>query len=161
MFTDKQIQEIKELLSHLGIKDSDFKNLETLNSDTEFTLIRDNTNNKISLETLFDFIKSNIKIENTTDSLFPEYDAQTFSLESSESELEKPVYYSVTVQVFDKNYNRINDATVIINNDYTDTTSILKDTRVSIVVSKSGYKIIVDSFILDDNTIRTYILEKE
>ena len=58
-------------------------------------------------------------------------------------------------------YNRINDATVIINNDYTDTTSILKDTRVSIVVSKSGYKIIVDSFILDDNTIRTYILEKE
>lgn len=161
MFTDKQIQEIKELLSHLGIKDSDFKNLETLNSDTEFTLIRDNTNNKISLETLFDFIKSNIKIENTTDSLFPEYDVQTLSLESSESELEEPVYYSVTVQVFDKNYNRINDATVIINNEYTENTSILKDTRVSIVVSKSGYKIIVDSFILDDNTIRTYILEKE
>ena len=159
MFTDKQIQEIKELLSHLGIKDSDFKNLETLNSDTEFTLIRDNTNNKISLETLFDFIKSNIKTEDTTDNLFPEYDAQTLNLESSESE--EPVYYSVTVQVFDKNYNRINDATVIINNDYTDTTSILKDTRVSIVVSKSGYKIIVDSFILDDNTIRTYILEKE
>lgn len=159
MFTDKQIQEIKELLSHLGIKDSDFKNLETLNSDTEFTLIRDNTNNKISLETLFDFIKSNIKIENTTDTLFPEYNAQTLSLESSESE--EPVYYSVDVQVFDKNYNRINDATVIINNEYTENTSILKDTRVSIVVSKSGYKIIVDSFILDDNTIRTYILEKE
>lgn len=159
MFTDKQIQEIKELLSHLGIKDSDFKNLETLNSDTEFTLVRDNTNKKLSLETLLDFIKSNIKIENTTDNLFPEYDVQTLSLESSESE--EPVYYSVTVQVFDKNYNRINDATVIINNDYTDTTSILKDTRVSIVVSKSGYKIIVDSFILDDNTIRTYILEKE
>lgn len=159
MFTDKQIQEIKELLSHLGIKDSDFKNLETLNSDTEFTVIRDNTNNKVSLETLFDFIKSNIKIENTTDTLFPEYDAQTLSLESSESE--EPVYYSVDVQVFDKNYNRINDATVIINNEYTETTSILKDTRVSIVVSKSGYKIIVDSFILDDNTIRTYILEKE
>lgn len=161
MFTDKQIQEIKELLSHLGIKDSDFKNLETLNSDTEFTLIRDNTNNKVSLETLFDFIKSNIKTEDTTDNLFPEYDAQTLSLESSESELEEPVYYSVTVQVFDKNYNRINDATVIINNEYTENTSILKDTRVSIVVSKSGYKIIVDSFILDDNTIRTYILEKE
>ena len=159
MFTDKQIQEIKELLSHLGIKDSDFKNLETLNSDTEFTLIRDNTNKKLSLETLLDFIKSNIKTEDTTDNLFPEYDAQTLSLESSESE--EPVYYSVDVQVFDKNYNRINDATVIINNDYTDTTSILKDTRVSIVVSKSGYKIIVDSFILDDNTIRTYILEKE
>lgn len=159
MFTDKQIQEIKELLSHLGIKDSDFKNLETLNSDTEFTLIRDDTNKKLSLETLLDFIKSNIKIEDTTDNLFPEYDVQTLSLESSESE--EPVYYSVTVQVFDKNYNRINDATVIINNDYTDTTSILKDTRVSIVVSKSGYKIIVDSFILDDNTIRTYILEKE
>lgn len=159
MFTDKQIQEIKELLSHLGIKDSDFKNLETLNSDTEFTLIRDNTNNKISLETLFDFIKSNIKIENTTDTLFPEYDIQTLSLESSESE--EPVYYSIDVQVFDKNYNRINDATVIINNEYTENTSILKDTRVSIVVSKSGYKIIVDSFILDDNTIRTYILEKE
>ena len=159
MFTDKQIQEIKELLSHLGIKDSDFKNLETLNSDTEFTLIRDNTNNKISLETLFNFIKSNIKIENTTDNLFPEYDVQTLSLESSESE--EPVYYSVDVQVFDKNYNRINDATVIINNEYTENTSILKDTRVSIVVSKSGYKIIVDSFILDDNTIRTYILEKE
>lgn len=159
MFTDKQIQEIKELLSHLGIKDSDFKNLETLNSDTEFTLIRDNTNNKISLETLFDFIKSNIKIENTTDTLFPEYDVQTLNLESSESE--EPVYYSVDVQVFDKNYNRINDATVIINNEYTENTSILKDTRVSIVVSKSGYKIIVDSFILDDNTIRTYILEKE
>ena len=159
MFTDKQIQEIKELLSHLGIKDSDFKNLETLNSDTEFTLIRDNTNNKISLETLLDFIKSNIKTEDTTDNLFPEYDVQTLSLESSESE--EPIYYSVDVQVFDKNYNRINDATVIINNDYTDTTSILKDTRVSIVVSKSGYKIIVDSFILDDNTIRTYILEKE
>ena len=159
MFTDKQIQEIKELLSHLRIKDSDFKNLETLNSDTEFTLIRDNTNKKLSLETLLDFIKSNIKTEDTTDNLFPEYDAQTLSLESSESE--EPVYYSVTVQVFDKNYNRINDATVIINNDYTDTTSILKDTRVSIVVSKSGYKIIVDSFILDDNTIRTYILEKE
>lgn len=159
MFTDKQIQEIKELLSHLGIKDSDFKNLETLNSDTEFTLIRDNTNNKISLETLFDFIKSNIKIENTTDNLFPEYDVQTLNLESSESE--EPVYYSVDVQVFDKNYNRINDATVIINNEYTENTSILKDTRVSIVVSKSGYKIIVDSFILDDNTIRTYILEKE
>lgn len=159
MFTDKQIQEIKELLSHLGIKDSDFKNLETLNSDTEFTLIRDNTNNKISLETLFDFIKSNIKIENTTDNLFPEYDVQTLNLEPSESE--EPVYYSVDVQVFDKNYNRINDATVIINNEYTENTSILKDTRVSIVVSKSGYKIIVDSFILDDNTIRTYILEKE
>ena len=159
MFTDKQIQEITELLSHLGIKDSDFKNLETLNSDTEFTLIRDNTNNKISLETLLDFIKSNIKIENTTDTLFPEYDVQTLSLESSESE--EPVYYSVDVQVFDKNYNRINDATVIINNEYTENTSILKDTRVSIVVSKSGYKIIVDSFILDDNTIRTYILEKE
>lgn len=159
MFTDKQIQEIKELLSHLGIKDSDFKNLETLNSDTEFTLVRDNTNNKISLETLLDFIKSNIKIENTTDNLFPEYDVQTLNLESSESE--EPVYYSVTVQVFDKSYNRINDATVIINNEYTETTSILKDTRVSIVVSKSGYKIIVDSFILDDNTIRTYILEKE
>lgn len=159
MFTDKQIQEIKELLSHLGIKDSDFKNLETLNSDTEFTLIRDNTNKKLSLETLLDFIKSNIKTEDTTDNLFPEYDVQTLSLESSESE--EPVYYSVTVQVFDKNYNRINDAIVIINNDYTDTTSILKDTRVSIVVSKSGYKIIVDSFILDDNTIRTYILEKE
>lgn len=159
MFTDKQMQEIKELLSHLGIKDSDFKNLETLNSDTEFTLIRDNTNNKISLETLFDFIKSNIKIENTTDNLFPEYDVQTLNLESSESE--EPVYYSVDVQVFDKNYNRINDATVIINNEYTENTSILKDTRVSIVVSKSGYKIIVDSFILDDNTIRTYILEKE
>ena len=159
MFTDKQIQEIKELLSHLGIKDSDFKNLETLNSDTEFTLIRDNTNKKLSLETLLDFIKSNIKTEDTTDNLFPEYDVQTLSLESSESE--EPVYYSVDVQVFDKNYNRINDATVIINNDYTDTTSILKDTRVSIVVSKSGYKIIVDSFILDDNTIRTYILEKE
>lgn len=159
MFTDKQIQEIKELLSHLGIKDSDFKNLETLNSDTEFTLIRDNTNNKISLETLFNFIKSNIKIENTTDNLFPEYDVQTLNLESSESE--EPVYYSVDVQVFDKNYNRINDATVIINNEYTENTSILKDTRVSIVVSKSGYKIIVDSFILDDNTIRTYILEKE
>lgn len=159
MFTDKQIQEIKELLSHLGIKDSDFKNLETLNSDTEFTLIRDNTNKKLSLETLFDFIKSNIKIENTTDNLFPEYDAQTLSLEPSESE--EPVYYSVDVQVFDKNYNRINDATVIINNEYTETTNILKDTRVSIVVSKSGYKIIVDSFILDDNTIRTYILEKE
>ena len=159
MFTDKQIQEIKELLSHLRIKDSDFKNLETLNSDTEFTLIRDNTNKKLSLETLLDFIKSNIKTEDTTDNLFPEYDAQTLSLESSESE--EPVYYSVDVQVFDKNYNRINDATVIINNDYTDTTSILKDTRVSIVVSKSGYKIIVDSFILDDNTIRTYILEKE
>lgn len=159
MFTDKQIQEIKELLSHLGIKDSDFKNLETLNSNTEFTLIRDNTNNKISLETLFDFIKSNIKIENTTDTLFPEYDVQTLNLESSESE--EPVYYSVDVQVFDKNYNRINDATVIINNEYTENTSILKDTRVSIVVSKSGYKIIVDSFILDDNTIRTYILEKE
>ena len=159
MFTDKQIQEIKELLSHLGIKDSDFKNLETLNSDTEFTLIRDNTNNKVSLETLLDFIKSNIKIENTTDNLFPEYDVQTLSLEYSESE--EPVYYSVDVQVFDKNYNRINDATVIINNEYTESTSILKDTRVSIVVSKSGYKIIVDSFILDDNTIRTYILEKE
>lgn len=159
MFTDKQIQEIKELLSHLGIKDSDFKNLETLNSDTEFTVIRDNTNNKVSLETLFDFIKSNIKIENTTDTLFPEYDVQTLSLESSESE--EPVYYSIDVQVFDKNYNRINDATVIINNEYTENTSILKDTRVSIVVSKSGYKIIVDSFILDDNTIRTYILEKE
>ena len=159
MFTDKQIQEIKELLSHLGIKDSDFKNLETLNSDTEFTLIRDNTNKKLSLETLLDFIKSNIKTEDTTDNLFPEYDVQTLSLESSESE--EPIYYSVDVQVFDKNYNRINDATVIINNDYTDTTSILKDTRVSIVVSKSGYKIIVDSFILDDNTIRTYILEKE
>lgn len=159
MFTNKQIQEIKELLSHLGIKDSDFKNLETLNSDTEFTLIRDNTNNKISLETLFDFIKSNIKIENTTDTLFPEYDVQTLNLESSESE--EPVYYSIDVQVFDKNYNRINDATVIINNEYTENTSILKDTRVSIVVSKSGYKIIVDSFILDDNTIRTYILEKE
>ena len=159
MFTDKQIQEIKELLSHLGIKDSDFKNLETLNSDTEFTLIRDNTNNKVSLETLLDFIKSNIKIENTTDNLFPEYDVQTLSLESSESE--EPVYYSVDVQVFDKNYNRINDATVIINNEYTETTSILKDTRVSIVVSKSGYKIIVDSFILDENTTRTYILEKE
>lgn len=159
MFTDKQIQEIKELLSHLGIKDSDFKNLETLNSDTEFTVIRDNTNNKVSLETLFDFIKSNIKIENTTDTLFPEYDVQTLNLESSESE--EPVYYSVDVQVFDKNYNRINDATVIINNEYTENTSILKDTRVSIVVSKSGYKIIVDSFILDDNTIRTYILEKE
>ena len=159
MFTDKQIQEIKELLSHLGIKDSDFKNLETLNSDTEFTLIRDNTNKKLSLETLLDFIKSNIKTEDTTDNLFPEYDAQTLSLESSESE--EPVYYNVDVQVFDKNYNRINNATVIINNDYTDTTSILKDTRVSIVVSKSGYKIIVDSFILDDNTIRTYILEKK
>lgn len=159
MFTDKQIQEIKELLSHLGIKDSDFKNLETLNSDTEFTLIRDNTNKKLSLETLLDFIKSNIKTEDTTDNLFPEYDVQTLSLESSE--LEEPVYYSVTVQVFDKNYNRINDATVIINNEYTENTSILKDTRVSIVVSKSGYKIIVDSFILDDNTIRTYILEKE
>ena len=159
MFTDKQIQEIKELLSHLGIKDSDFKNLETLNSDTEFTLIRDNTNNKISLETLLDFIKSNIKPEDTTDNLFPEYDIQTLSLESSESE--EPVYYNVDVQVFDKSYNRINDATVIINNEYTENTSILKDTRVSIVVSKSGYKIIVDSFILDDNTIRTYILEKE
>ena len=159
MFTDKQIQEIKELLSHLGIKDSDFKNLETLNSDTEFTLIRDNTNKKLSLETLLDFIKSNIKTEDTTDNLFPEYDAQTLSLESSESE--EPIYYSVDVQVFDKNYNRINDATVIINNEYTENTSILKDTRVSIVVSKSGYKIIVDSFILDDNTIRTYILEKE
>ena len=159
MFTDKQIQEIKELLSHLGIKDSDFKNLETLNSDTEFTLIRDNTNKKLSLETLLDFIKSNIKPEDNTDNLFPEYDAQTLSLESSDSE--EPVYYSITVQVFDKNYNRINDATVIINNDYTDTTSILKDTRVSIVVSKSGYRIIVDSFILDNNTIRTYILEKE
>lgn len=159
MFTDKQIQEIKELLSHLGIKDSDFKNLETLNSDTKFTLIRDNTNKKLSLETLFDFIKSNIKIENTTDTLFPEYDTQTLSLEPSESE--EPVYYSVDVQVFDKNYNRINDATVIINNEYTENTSILKDTRVSIVVSKSGYKIIIDSFILDDNTIRTYILEKE
>lgn len=161
MFTDKQIQEIKELLSHLGIKDSDFKNLETLNSDTEFTVIRDNTNKKLSLDTLLNFIKSNIKTEDTTDNLFPEYDAQTLSLESSESELEEPVYYSVTVQVFDKNYNRINDATVIINNEYTENTSILKDTRVSIVVSKSGYKIIVDSFILDDNTIRTYILEKE
>ena len=159
MFTDKQIQEIKELLSHLGIKDSDFKNLETLNSDTEFTLIRDNTNKKLSLETLLDFIKSNIKTEDTTDNLFPEYDVQTLSLESSE--LEEPVYYNVDVQVFDKNYNRINDATVIINNEYTENTSILKDTRVSIVVSKSGYKIIVDSFILDDNTIRTYILEKE
>lgn len=159
MFTDKQIQEIKELLSHLGIKDSDFKNLETLNSDTEFTLVRDNTNKKLSLETLLDFIKSNIKIENTTDNLFPEYDVQTLSLESSESE--EPIYYSVDVQVFDKNYNRINDATVIINNEYTETTSILKDTRVSIVVSKSGYKIIVDSFILDENTTRTYILEKE
>ena len=159
MFTDKQIQEIKELLSHLGIKDSDFKNLETLNSNTEFTLIRDNTNKKLSLETLLDFIKSNIKTEDTTDNLFPEYDAQPLSLESSESE--EPVYYSVDVQVFDKNYNRINDATVIINNEYTENTSILKDTRVSIVVSKSGYKIIVDSFILDDNTIRTYILEKE
>lgn len=159
MFTDKQIQEIKELLSHLGIKDSDFKNLETLNSDTEFTLIRDNTNKKLSLETLLDFIKSNIKTEDTTDNLFPEYDVQTLSLESSESE--EPVYYSITVQVFDKNYNRINDATVIINNEYTENTSILKDTRVSIVVSKLGYKIIVDSFILDDNTIRTYILEKE
>ena len=159
MFTDKQIQEIKELLSHLGIKDSDFKNLETLNSDTEFTLIRDNTNKKLSLETLLDFIKSNIKTEDTTDNLFPEYDVQTLSLESSESE--EPIYYSVDVQVFDKNYNRINDATVIINNEYTENTSILKDTRVSIVVSKSGYKIIVDSFILDDNTIRTYILEKE
>ena len=159
MFTDKQIQEIKELLSHLGIKDSDFKNLETLNSDTEFTLIRDNTNKKLSLETLLDFIKSNIKTEDTTDNLFPEYDVQTLSLESSESE--EPVYYNVDVQVFDKNYNEINDASFIKNNDYTDTTSILKDTRVSIVVSKSGYKIIVESFILDDNTIRTYILEKE
>lgn len=158
MFTDKQIQEIETALSHLGIKDFQFKNINDLNSDSEFMVIRNFNNNKISLEDIVKYLSENLEIEDNTDTLFPEYSVSTFRLRT----VKEPITYcNIDVTILDNKGNKINDATIIINNDYTDNLTVLKGTRVAVVILKKGYNIVTDSFVVDEDVSKVYILEKE
>lgn len=131
MFTESQIKEINSQLARLGIKDSQFKETNTLTGDEEIVIVQDNLNKRISLFDLIKYLDSNIDIEDTQ----PE-----------------SIYYEINIKT------NPSDAKVIINGEEINKRVFKSGTRVSIVITKDGYESITDSLVLIENKSLFYNL---
>ena len=131
MFTESQIKEINSQLARLGIKDSQFKETDTLTGDEEIVIVQDNLNKRISLFNLIKYLDSNIDIEDTK----PE-----------------SIYYEINIKT------NPSDAKVTINGEEINKGVFKSGTRVSIVITKDGYESITDSLVLTENKSLLYNL---
>lgn len=60
MFTRSQIEEIKDKLADYGIKDTVFKHLGNVPEDTEFAIVTEKKNKRISFETIFNYLREHL-----------------------------------------------------------------------------------------------------
>lgn len=155
MFTERQIKEIFKNLSHLGIKDSQLKDVNIVEGEEEFILVRNNENQRINLENFTDYLSAVVvPVENEEEELFPEEPEEPIEPdEPVEPEIpEEKTYYNITVEANPQ------DAYITINGQPTNTIKLIKNTRVSVVITKDGYEPITESFILTEDKKLSYEL---
>lgn len=149
MFTNSQIKEIHSLLSHLGIKDSQFKSVYLLDGLEDFILVQNENNKRLNMEDFVRYLKEVIEVPQEMP-LF--YDARSVNTSNIQE------YCTLKVKVLPE---QITDATVSINNVLSNQVKVLKGTKVVIIISKNGYKTISDTFVLNEDKDVVYYLNKE
>lgn len=149
MFTNSQIKEIQSLLSHLGIKDSQFKSVYLLDGLEDFILVQNENNKRLNMEDFVKYLKEVIEVPQEMP-LF--YDAKPVNTSNIQE------YCTLKVKVLPE---QITDATISINNVLSNQVKVLKGTKVVIIISKNGYKTISDTFVLNEDKDVVYYLNKE